>query len=105
ARRWSLARDDVRLAHESAFRTVSPAERGVHRRRLLAFVGFVDCALRESTLRNVGNYWTLREDASSAIRRLRADHVRLSASVADASYVGDVPDPVRDVPTSGPVGG
>src|SRR6266508_4236837 len=82
-----LARDGVRLAHQSALRAVSRAELHLHRWRLLAALGLVAGYLSCATRAPPGDVRPLRTDAPPAVRGLRAHHVWLPGAMANAGHL------------------
>ncbi len=97
ARRWPLARSDVRLANQSAFRALSLAQHGIYRRWILASVGRLVGSLCQSTRRYAGTDRTLRAYSTPSVRCLCPDHVRVLVAMADTGDARDVPDSLLHV--------
>ena len=76
---------------QPAFRSVSHLELRLHRRRLLAHRRWLEGPLLRTTTPCAGDDGGLRKHAASAIRRFRANHVRLLVAVADLTDARNVP--------------
>jgi hypothetical protein len=102
--RWQKCNPAVRLALVSALHTgFVKSERGPALILQSASPSCLHCSLPPPGA--AGDQRPSHACAPPAVRRLRPDHGRVPASIADADYAGDVPHPARRVCASRPARG